>query len=603
VAAADVNGDGSLDLVTANTASNTVSVLLNTRAHAGTGTFQSAANFSVGSQPNAVAVADVNGDGRADLVTANLGSGTVSVLLGNGNGTFQSAVNFAVGNFPSGVAVADVNGDGRADLVVANQNSNNVSVLLGNGNGTFQTAQNFATGYAPVLVAVADVNGDGRPDLVVTNATSNTVSVLLGNGNGTFQSAVNFTVGSTPLAVAVADVNGDGRPDLVVANRGPFGTPGNTVSVLLGNGNGTFQSAVNYTVGSFPDAVAVADVNGDGRPDLVVANELSSTVSVLLGNGNGTFQSAVNFAVGSDPTSVAVADVNGDGHPDLVVANLGPNSVSVLLGNGNGTFKAAQNFATGSSPTAVAVADVNGDGLPDLVTANYDSNSVSVLLGNRNAATHFTVKAPASATAGTSFMITVTALTAGKQLDAVYTGTVHFTSSDSSAVLPADYTFKLTDAGSHKFKVTLNATGSETITATDKNTSSITGQATVTVNGAAPPPAPSRSSGGGDSAGVDAAVAAMLLRIPATLPADYAFMNRDMATHPVAAALLTVGSPTNAATETGRQTQGMITQTVYAAIWTAHGGQSFDPEGDLLNPAAIEAFFAHNGFAASRKNI
>jgi hypothetical protein len=418
----------------------------------------------------------------------------------------------------------------------------------------------------------------------------------LGNGNGTFGSAVNFAVGTNPRSVAVADVNGDGHPDLVVANGGS-----NTVSVLLGNGNGTFGSAVNFAVGTYPFSVAVADVNGDGRPDLVTPNEKDKTVSVLLGNGNGTFGSAVNFAVGKYPEWVAVADVNGDGRPDLVVADAGGKRVSVLLGNGNGTFQSFVNFATGSVPVAVAVVDVNGDGIPDLIVANFQSASVSVLLGNRNAATHFKVNAPASVTAGQSFTITVTALTKANQLDAVYTGTVHFTSSDSSAVLPADYTFTLRDAGSHQFTVTLNTTGSQTITATDKNTSSITGHATVTVNVAAPPPAPSRSSGPGDSAGDDAAVAATLWPIAATLPTDYRFGHTDAATYPVPAVLTPAGSPAITAIETARQ--AAPTLPVHAAVWTAHVGQPFDPEGDLLDPAAIAAYFAQNGFAGTRKNI
>jgi hypothetical protein len=599
VAVADVKGDGRLDLVTANLRSNNVSVLLNNRAHAGTGTFQSAVNFAVGNDPRSVAVADVNGDGRPDLVTANANSNTVSVLLGNGNGTFQSAVNFAVGTNPLSVAVADVNGDGRPDLVVANELGNTVSLLLGNGDGTFQSAVNFAVGKGPRGVAVADVNGDGHPDLVVANLDSHSVSVLLGNGNGTFQSAVNFAVGVFPNAVGVADVNGDGRPDLVVTNDGT-----NSVSVLLGNGNGTFQSAVNYGVGPHPNSVAVADVNGDGHPDLVVANYGSSsspgdTVSVLLGNGDGTFQSAVNYTVGKSPLFLAVADVNGDGHPDLITANLNSNTVSVLLGNGNGTFQAAQNFGVGAYPTAVAVGDVNGDGIPDVVAANLHGSNVSVLLGNRNAATHFKVTAPASVTAGKSFTITVTALTAGKQLDAVYTGTVHFTSSDSSAILPADYTFTLRDAGSHKFKVTLNTAGSQTITATDTVTSSITGQATV--NTAGPPPAPSRSSGGEESAGVAATLAATLLPTPATQPTADGFLRADAVMHPVLAVWTPTGSPTIRATETARQ--ATPTWPVHAAVWTAHVGQSFDPEGDLLSPAATEAYFAQNGFAGKRQII
>jgi hypothetical protein len=331
-------------------------------------------------------VSDVNGDGRPDLVVANLGSNTVSVLLGNGNGTFRAQQTFTAGVVPCSIAAADVNGDGKPDLVVANRNytSGTVSVLLGNGNGTFQSQQTFATGSQPVSVAVSDLNGDGRPDLVVANR-GGTVSVLLGNGNGTFQTQQTFATGAYPRSVAVSDVNGDGRPDLIVAN---FSS--NTVSVLLGNGNGTFQSQQTFASGTHPYSVAVSDVNGDGKPDLVVANSNSNTVSVLLGNGNGTFQAQQTFATGSYPGSVAVSDVNGDGKPDLVVATGGSNAgiLSVLLGNGDGTFQTQQTFATGSHPYFVAVSDVNGDGRPDLVVANSNSISssatVSVLLGNSN---------------------------------------------------------------------------------------------------------------------------------------------------------------------------------------------------------------------------
>jgi hypothetical protein len=335
-----------------------------------------------------------------------------------------------------------------------------------------------------------------------------------------------------------------------------------------------------------------------------VANYASASVSVLLGNGNGTFHSAVNFSVGSGPNSVAVADVNGDGGPDLVTANFGSNSVSVLLGYGDGTFQSAVNYVVGSVPASVAVADLNGDGRPDLVVANYHSNSVSVLLGNRNAATHFNVSAPASATAGTPFTITVTAKTAGNQLDAVYTGTIHFKSSDGSAVLPPDYTFTLADAGSHTFTVTLNTTSSQTITATDTHTSSITGHATVTV-GAAPPPG--RNSAGGDSA--EAAVTAAASQFfrswdrSSTLPASYPFVNTDAGRHPVPAVLTPAGSPTIPTTERARQANPTPTAPVHAAVWTAQVGQPVDPEGDLLDPAAIEAYFAENGFAGSKKNL
>ena len=368
------NGTLGLDVVTSNSIHDLAGDPLNAAV-----AFQSAANYNAGTAPFFVTVADVNGDGRPDLIVANLQSNTVSVLLGNGNGTFQPAVNYAVGAQPISVAVADVNGDGHPDLIVANAGSTYVSVLLGNGNGTFQAAASYATGSKPESVAVADVNGDGHPDLIVADTGSNYVSVLLGNGDGTFQTAINYTADSQPRSVAVADVNGDGHPDIVVANQA-----GNDVSVLLNNGNGTFQSPADYPVGSAPQSVAVADLNGDGHPDIVTANYGSNNVSVLLGNGNGTFQPAANYAAGSQPRAVAVAGLTGDGHADLVVANGGSNNVSVLLGNGNGTFQSAINYATGTEPISVAVANLTGSGVPDLITANFGSNNVSVLLGNGN---------------------------------------------------------------------------------------------------------------------------------------------------------------------------------------------------------------------------
>jgi len=364
----------------------------------GDAAFHVQSTFGTGGKPSSVAVADVNGDGIPDLIVANYGSNSVSVLLGNGNGTFQPQKTFATGSGPMSVAVADVNGDGKPDLVVANDGSSTVSVLLGNGNGTFLPQKSFATGYGPISVAVTDVNGDGKPDLIVTNGGSyyypgDTVSVLLGNGDGTFKTQQTFATGYIPASVAVADINGDGKPDLVIANYGVpslYGSnlPG-TVSVLLGNGNGTFKPQQTFGAGDYPQFVTVSDVNGDGKPDLIVANTGSYyspgyNVSVLLGNGNGTFQTQQIFDTGNRPASVAVADANGDGKPDLIVANYSSNSVSVLLGNGNGTFQSQQIFATGKSPDSVAVSDVNEDGRPDLVVANSGSKSVSVLLCSSN---------------------------------------------------------------------------------------------------------------------------------------------------------------------------------------------------------------------------
>ncbi len=342
--------------------------------------FQAAVDYTAGAQPNFVAAGDFNGDGRVDLVVANSASNNnnVSILLGNGDGIFQTAVNYTAGAGPTGVAVGDFNGDGKADLAVTNGGSNNVSVLLGNGDGTFQAAVNYGTGTGPFFVAVGDFNGDGKADLVVANYGGTNVSVLLGKGDGTFSPAVNYNAGGAPESVAVGDFNGDGKADLVVVNN----TDPGSVSVLLGNGDGTFQ-AVNYGLGlgNQPQAVAVGDFNGDGKADLAVTN-YGGNVSVLLGNGDGTFQAAVNYGLGTGLRAIAVGDFNGDGKADLVVTNQSAvGKVSILLGNGDGTFGAAVNYNAGGGPVSVAVGDFNGDGLSDLAVANKGSNNVSILLG------------------------------------------------------------------------------------------------------------------------------------------------------------------------------------------------------------------------------
>ena len=305
------------------------------------------------------------------------------------NVSFLVSGQFGAGPDPVSVTVGDFNGDGIQDLAVANHETydgpDGISVLLGNGDGTFQEAINFGSGgNVASFVAVGDFNGDGVQDLVVANSgdfDSGNVSVLLGNGDGTLQTARSLGAGSNPFSVAVGDFNGDGVQDLAITNGGSA-----HVSVLLGNGDGTFQAAVNFGVGIRPAVVTVGDFNGDGIQDLAVANNGSNNLSVLLGNGDGTFQVAVNFGAGGSPLSVAVADFNGDGVQDLAVANEGSNNVSVLLGNGDGTFQAAVNFGAGVNPISVAVGDFNGDGRPDLAVANdffgIDPGLVTVLINN-----------------------------------------------------------------------------------------------------------------------------------------------------------------------------------------------------------------------------
>ncbi len=481
----DLNNDGKPDIVTANLQGANVSVLLGN----GDGTFQPKMDFAAGMGADAVAVQDFNGDTKPDLAVANYNDATVSVLLGNGNGTFQAKQDYDTAGNSISIVIADVNKDNKPDLIAANLIGDSVSVLLGNGNGTFQTHHNWDAGSGPIAVAVKDVNGDTQPDIVAGNVFGRGVSVLLGDGSGAFPQLVGTTtqdsnhnptaadasfsfdensgphtialpvddgdpgvvqtlhvnilsgpnhgtlsafnptsgtltytpdlnfdgidsfvyvvsddatidgqIGTTPsrtvtltiqptagnnlpYAVAVGDVNGDQKPDVVTANGS-----GNSVSVLLGNGDGTYLPKIDSTTGDDPRAVALGDLNGDGRLDLAAANFADGTVSVRLGNGDGTFQARQDLAMGDSPESVVLADVNADGKFDLITANSGSfsNSVSVRLGNGNGTFQASVEFATGTAPRSVTVVDVNADSKLDLVTANGSSNTVSVLLGIGN---------------------------------------------------------------------------------------------------------------------------------------------------------------------------------------------------------------------------
>ena len=349
-------------------------------------TFGQPTHYSTGTNAHGVTLANLNGDGKLDMVVANAGASTVTVRLGNGDGSFGPGSNFATGTTPKSVAVADLNADGNQDLVTADQDSNTASVLLGNGNGTFGAKTSYPVCAGTHEPTIGNFNGDGRPDIALACWGGSVISVLLNAGNGTFGSAINSTAAAAPHSLVARDFDLDGKTDLAVADHDAA-----SVSILRGNGNGTFQSPVNYSVGTGPHSLRIGDFNRDGVADLVTANDGSNNVSILRGNSNGTFAASVNYATGPVPKSVAVGDFNADGNWDVVTANTagnypsgasnpGGDQVSLLRGNGTGGFAAPENYVAGNTPFSVVVGQLNADTQPDLVTANWFGNDASVLL-------------------------------------------------------------------------------------------------------------------------------------------------------------------------------------------------------------------------------
>jgi hypothetical protein len=312
-----------------------VQVFLQDPAHPGK--FLAPASYPVGNDPFTIAVGDLNGDGELDIVTANATLGTtnpngLSVLLQSGNGKFLPAVNYSTGEAVNSVTVGDVNGDGRADLIVAD--SGGVSILLQNSAspGTFTVASTVSVSGGASSGVVSDINGDGVPDLVAANGAN--VLVCLGNvgAPGNFLAPVSYSAGQQPIYVAVADLNGDGKPDIVVADQGlPTTTTGVHVLLMNPSSPGTFEAPVEYANGSGSTQLAIADMDGDGTPD--IAASASPNVSVLFGSiaSPGSFPTINNYpanigqtAFGQVPPQVlwvAIGDMNGDGKPDLIFAD------------------------------------------------------------------------------------------------------------------------------------------------------------------------------------------------------------------------------------------------------------------------------------------
>lgn len=364
---------------------------------ASAGVFGDPTSYPVGKQPVSIAVGDLNGDHVLDIATANCDSDSVSVLqgqgvlslFGGGSMKFGSLKSYAVGDCPNGVAIGDLNGDKRKDLVAANFAGSSISVRLGTAAGGLGALKNYEDAGGPGEVALGDFDRDGDLDVATSNFNAGFVAIKLNGGSGTFNELPNPVptgagADAKPTAVKVGDFNADSKADLVVPNSGA-----DNVAVLLGNGAGGFSPAKTFPAGQGPYSVAIGDLDQDGRKDdVAVANELSSSVSVLRGS-NGVLDKKVDLAVGSGPRAVAayypasglVAQPGKVPIQNIVAGNTGTNTLSVLAGTGGVAYAAQQALPVGNGPRAIAVADFNGDLQPDLAVANKVANTVSVLEG------------------------------------------------------------------------------------------------------------------------------------------------------------------------------------------------------------------------------
>ena len=392
---------GSVSFQDATSNSSLGSALLSSGVETSGFAFANTSGPATSSQNQAIVAGDFNNDGNLDYVVASLNTSAATIMLGNGSGTFIAATQGgqpylpSVGSSPEGAVVADFNGDGNLDIAFADSASNGVTVLLGNGDGTFTAAPSPAVGFG-AAIAVGDFNGDGIPDLAVSNSASGyVVTILLGNGDGTFNVGASVPVPQwsiVPQGIVAMDFNGDGNTDLAVTSANNNSPSSYVVTILLGKGDGTFTQGQTYNTGNGDQSLVGGDFNGDGVPDLAIANYYDDTVTILLGKGDGTFATPAAQvtlpATGASPFAIVAGDFNNDGKLDLATANYHGDTVTILLGNGDGTFAAASSApATGSGPDGLVAGDFNGDGLPDIITANYQTTTQSILLQSTNSTT------------------------------------------------------------------------------------------------------------------------------------------------------------------------------------------------------------------------
>ena len=337
------------------------------------------ASYSVGKNPTTVITGDLNHDSFTDVMTTNIGSNTLSILLGNGDGTFQDQMQLHVCQEPRSLALHDFNHDDHLDVALACSGGDEVEILLGRGNGKFEEGPHYPVYRTPVSLVSEDVNGDQHPDLVVA-LRNDKVKVFLGKGTGEFRLGPQYEYGDTPTSVALADLNEDGKLDLIVTNGGAMS---HGVSVWVGNGDGSFHDPKDYPAGKRSLGVSLADFNNDRHTDLLVINGENDSFTALLGNGNATFQTGKDAGANAGPNFGLARDFNGDHMEDVAIVNLQSSDLSIVYGKGNGTFHYPPiHYKTKRSPFAVATFQTTTTGTeePGFVIADNGSASVSIFL-------------------------------------------------------------------------------------------------------------------------------------------------------------------------------------------------------------------------------
>ena len=337
------------------------------------------ASYQVGKNPTTITATDLNHDSFTDLITTNIASNTLSVLLGNGDGTFKDQVQLHVCQEPRALMMGDFNEDDHADVALACSGGDEVALVLGRGDGKFAEGQHYPVHRAPVALATDDVNGDRHLDLVVA-LRNDKVKVFLGTGTGEFRHGAQYEYGDTPTSVALSDLNGDGKLDLVVTNGGPMSS---AVSIWVGNGDGSFRDPKDYSTGRRPLGVSFADFNNDRNRDLLVINGERDSFTTLLGNGNATFRPGKDSGADAGPNFGLARDFDGDHLADVAIVNLQSNDLSILFGKGDGTFHyPPRNYRTKAGPFAVSSFRVTTTGTeePGLAIADNGSGSVSIFL-------------------------------------------------------------------------------------------------------------------------------------------------------------------------------------------------------------------------------